>query len=128
MLLASILLFNLADLSLTVTNLRGIGLAEANPVARAVMRLGGVEGLIVFKVALVLLGLGILYRLRRDVRAEVCSWVMMAIMAALMVQWRVYGREMVSVAPSILDNPPVETWVAPPTPQRPFPLALERDS
>lgn len=112
-LLLAIAVFNLADLSLTVTHLSGIGMAEANPVARTVVRAGGVAGLIAFKVGLVGLGLGILFRLRRDARAEICAWVIAIAMGLLIHQWTVYGREMVTAAPAILDSPPSDVWIAP---------------
>ncbi len=110
-LLVAILLFNLADLWLTATHITGVGLAEANPVARLVMVHGGLLGLAAYKVGLVSFGLLVLAALRHDRRAELCAWGVAIVMALLMAQWRHYGREMVAAAPAILDAPPRDVWV-----------------
>ncbi len=87
LLLAATCLMCLADLALTLTFVTSIGMLELNPLARSVMEHNSPELVVAWKLATMVLGLGILYWARRNKGAEVGSWVCFVVMAALSIHW-----------------------------------------
>jgi hypothetical protein len=88
----SILLFatvimGLADLALTLTFVTTIGMVEANPLARLVMQYNEPGLLVLWKLATMLVGIGVLYWARKNRGAEIGTWVCFMAMAALSVHW-----------------------------------------
>jgi uncharacterized BrkB/YihY/UPF0761 family membrane protein len=95
-LLLATCLMCLADLALTLTFVTTTGMLEANPLARSVMEHNSPGLVVVWKLATMVLGLGILYWIRRNKWAEVGSWVCFAVMAALSIHWFTYTGVMAS--------------------------------
>lgn len=83
-------LMGLADLQLTLTYMRSVGMIELNPLARAMISLGGAQQLVLFKLFTILLSAGILYLIRWHRTAEVCAWVSCAALLALTLHWARY--------------------------------------
>ena len=89
-LLAATCLMGLADLALTLTFVTTIGMLEANPLARYVMEHNSPSLVVLWKLASMTLGLGILYWARRSRGGEAGTWVCFAVMAALSIHWFTY--------------------------------------
>jgi Na+/proline symporter len=77
----------LGDLAMTLMYITSIGMSESNPIARAVMEHNSPAFVVVWKLATMGLGLGILFWARRTRVAEVATWVCFLVMAALCVHW-----------------------------------------
>lgn len=92
-LLAGIILLSVADLYMTLLHLRGMGLAEGNPIARSVISYNSPAMLIVWKLGTVGLAVGILIYARRRVAAEIGALVGCAVLVALTIQWARYNSE-----------------------------------
>lgn len=80
-----------ADLAFTLTYMRWIGMAEVNPIARAMIAIGGSRQLILYKLFTIALSCGIMYLLRRRRQAEVCAWFCCAAMVGLTLYWLFYN-------------------------------------
>lgn len=80
------------DLYMTLTFLTTVGMVEANPIARLVMEHQSPAIIVLWKLATTALGLGILYKLRTRVGAEVGAWVCFIALAALAFHWLGYVR------------------------------------
>lgn len=91
-------LLGLFDLSHTLAYMRGAGMVELNPVARAMIELGGTRQLILFKLFTITTSCGILYLLRRHRQAEVCAWLSLAALALLAAHWMHYNGNVVEAA------------------------------
>jgi len=91
LLLALAAVLGLFDLALTVAYMRGVGMVELNPLARAMINLGGAGQLIRFKLFTIATSCGILYLLRRHRQAEICAWISLAVLAALTAHWLNYN-------------------------------------
>lgn len=89
---------SLADLALTLTHMRSFGMFEVNPVARAMLAIGGVEQLVRYKLFTIALSGGILYLLRRDRRAEMCAWLCCAMLVGLSLHWGRYSNNALEIA------------------------------
>lgn len=89
-LIIAIVLTSLADLGLTLTFLTSVGMAEANPLARAVIGTGSIWAIVGFKVALSGVAAGILFGARKTRTGEIGAWVGALIMAWLLVRWDAY--------------------------------------
>lgn len=105
-LLLSVLIavFSAIDLHLTILFASTIGLAESNPLARAVMSSGRPGDLMLWKGATVGLCIALLLWTRRSRAAEIGSWLGVAILVWLMCHWSAYAHEthrIVSVAGAI---------------------------
>lgn len=94
LLIAMVMLLGLADLDLTLVYARSIGMAEGNPVARAVMGLNSPAAVVAFKLATMLVAFWIILRYRGTRYAETGAWIMLGVMAWLMVQWCLYVQGM----------------------------------
>jgi hypothetical protein len=92
-LLFAIILMGLADLSMTLTFITSVGMVEANPVARLVMQLNHPGYVILWKLATMLVGIGVLYWARRTKGAEVGTWVSFIAMAALSIHWLTFAGQ-----------------------------------
>lgn len=97
LLIIAIVLMGLADLLLTLTYMRGVGMIEANPIARYMLSIGRERQLILYKLASLGLCCGTLYLIRRHRKAEVCAWVCSAIMVVLSIHWTRYNVAMESL-------------------------------
>lgn len=88
----------LFDLSQTMSYMRGAGMMELNPVARAMIDLGGAQQLVLFKLFTIATSCGILYILRRHRQAEICAWISLATLAFLAAHWLNYNGHVIEVA------------------------------
>src|SRR5262245_53029298 len=93
-LLAGILVMSLADLDMTLSYARSLGLLEGNPIARLVMTYGSAWVLALWKIASVALCVFILFRARRTRYAEVAAWVCFVVLVWLSVRWMIYNDQM----------------------------------
>ncbi|MEC9374505.1 MAG: hypothetical protein VYC34_11710 [Planctomycetota bacterium] len=112
LLVLAMVLMGLADLSLTLTYMKSVGMFEVNPIARFMIAIGGEGQLIRYKLFTIVLSGGLLYLLRRHRCAELCAWLGCAAMLALTVHWTRYNSHI------ILQGPPdhtlahiTEAWV-----------------
>jgi len=90
----AIMVMSLADLSMTLIHATSIGMQEENPIARLLMRYGGICSICVWKGGTVAIGVFILWRLRRFACAEIGAWVCFAILAALCFHWARYNSQL----------------------------------
>jgi hypothetical protein len=89
-LLIATFLMGLADLALTLEFVTSSGMVEANPIARYVMAHNSTGIVILWKLATMFLGLGILFWARRSKGAELGTWLCFLVMAALSFHWLTY--------------------------------------
>lgn len=87
LLIAAIVLMGLADLACTLAYMQTVGLPEANPIARWLVRFGDTRAIIGFKLLTMLLSCLCLYKGRTERRMEFCAWACAAILLALSVHW-----------------------------------------
>lgn len=87
----AIALMSLADLHMTLTYARGIGFAEANPLARWVMSYDCAWLLGSWKLLFLAITIGIFLHLRHTRAAEIASWLSLVVMLWLMGQWSQYA-------------------------------------
>ena len=93
-LLTAIVVLSAGDLVLTLGHMSTTGMYEANPLVAALARLTESSLSIAnFKALTVLIGVGLLYRLRRHASAELAAWLVAAILVALSIQWNLYTAE-----------------------------------
>lgn len=105
LLLVGIACLSCADLAVTLTHLRTIGMAEANPIAAFVIEWGGSWlWLAVYKAGTVGLAVGVLYRLRRTVQGEIGCWLGLAILVGMSLQWHAYTGMLDSAGVSASDE------------------------
>lgn len=84
------MLASLADLAITLEFVTTVGMAEANPIARAIIGTGSVPLLVGFKLALCLSACGVFWIARKRWSGELGAWVGALVMAWLMVRWHSY--------------------------------------
>jgi hypothetical protein len=89
-LLIAILLLSAGDLVMTLIYLRGVGMLEANPVARVVMSFNSPAMLAAYKLATVGFTVGILYCARRTRYGEGAAWICCGVLACLTLHWARY--------------------------------------
>lgn len=89
----AIIAMSIADLSMTLIHATSIGMQEENPIARLLMRYGGICSICIWKGGTVAIGVFILWRVRRFACAEVGAWVCFAVLAALCFHWAVYNAQ-----------------------------------
>jgi hypothetical protein len=99
MLVSLIAAASLIDLHLTIVHLQGVGMIEANPLARWVMDAGCAWVLTLWKVASVGLALGIYLRHRHRALTEAAAWISAGIMIWLMLQWIGYSQHVGELTP-----------------------------
>ncbi len=83
----AMILMGLTDLQLTLTYMGSSGMLELNPLARAMIDLGGAPQLIRFKLLTIAVSAGLLYLLRRHSIAERCAWLSCAALLLLTAHW-----------------------------------------
>lgn len=100
LLLVAIVLLSLGDLVLTLGHMTTTGMFEANPLASTLATYtGSMLSIANFKGLSVLIGVGLLYRLRRHGSAELAAWLVTAILVALSIQWLLYTSEISAIGP-----------------------------
>ena len=92
LLVLAILLMGLADLSITLTYMRSIGMIELNPIARHMVSIGSCDQLIRYKLFTMGLSCGVLYLLRRHPRAELGAWICAIVLLGLTLNWVRYNE------------------------------------
>lgn len=118
LLVLAMALMGLADLAFTLTYMSSVGMAEANPLARAMIEIGGLPQLVRFKLFTIALSGGLLYLLRGHKAAERCAWACCAALVLLSLHWFNYTDKLTTLGAAIdphlaaLD----ERWVAIPSP------------
>lgn len=120
--LASIVIMSLADLTMTLLHFTGVGMVEENPVARLLMRYGGVCSLCAWKAGTVTIGVFILWKIRNFRAAEVGAWLCFVVLAALCMHWAIYNSQVSGLTTEILSiekNRANTDWVVLQTNQTP---------
>lgn len=114
LLIAAVALMSIADLALTLTYVTSAGMAERNPIARAVMNSNQPGLLIAWKLGTVLLACVILFVVRRKRSGELGAWVCAAILAWLSLHWVRYNAHVERLSPLELATleQMSEHWVA----------------
>ncbi|TVQ62203.1 MAG: hypothetical protein EA378_07030 [Phycisphaerales bacterium] len=97
LLLLAVGLLSLGDLALTMTFLVHTGMAEGNPLARAVIGYNSAAVLVFWKLSTVVCTLAILFALRRRVSGELGAWVCVAVLSWLTFHWQAYIAQQDSV-------------------------------
>lgn len=92
-LVIAIILMSLGDLSMTLTQLRSVGMGEANPIARYVMSFNSPSLLAVWKCATVALACAIFLWARHRRSTEIACWTCAALLLALTIGWIQYANE-----------------------------------
>lgn len=92
----------LLDLAFTLTYARSTGMVEMNPLARAMIDLGGAAQLVRFKLLTILVSGGALYVIRRRAGAEWCAWISLGILVGLSAHWVRYSAIADEIGPDIL--------------------------
>ncbi len=112
LLAAAIIVMSVGDLALTLTYLQSLGMAESNPLARAVIELGSPGLLILWKLATVTACVSILLWKSRARSAEVGAWVGTIVLCGLMLHWKNYVRTAPPVSPAVASGSfqPDERW------------------
>jgi hypothetical protein len=91
LLLAAVTLLGLGDLYATLLHLGSVGMAELNPIAAYLISAGSVPGLVLFKLGCMALTVGLIWKLRHHLVAELGTWLLFAMMAMLTVHWYQYN-------------------------------------
>jgi hypothetical protein len=94
-LIFGIIALSFADLLVTITHLRTIGMIEANPIAAYLIeRHGSIWVLSAYKLATMSVCVVILIYIRRYVLGEFAAWTSIAILAGMSVVWHLYATEL----------------------------------
>jgi len=101
LLILAIGLMSFADLVITLTYMRSVGMIEANPIARLMLEIGSIDQLVRYKLFTMSLSCGVLYLLRRHARAEHGAWVCVALLFALTIHWVRYNDKVVDYSNDI---------------------------
>ncbi|MBX3358431.1 MAG: hypothetical protein KF745_08380 [Phycisphaeraceae bacterium] len=111
---AAVALMSIADLVITLTYLRSVGMSEGNPIARFIMEHGSSSLLIWWKLTSVSLACLILIYARKTRSAEIGAWICFAILGWLTLQWTTYIHEITTVTPALYTLTQAETarWVS----------------
>ncbi|TVQ53366.1 MAG: hypothetical protein EA377_08135 [Phycisphaerales bacterium] len=95
LLLAGVVLLSAADLIITVTHLRSVGMIEANPIAAYLIRTTGSPIVLgVYKFLTVAVCVAVLYRIRRYFLGELGAWLSVLILAGMSVIWHQYSERL----------------------------------
>lgn len=98
LLLLAVALMSLGDLALTLTFITSVGMIELNPIARWVMHLESPHAVAIWKVALILLNVGLLFYFRKRRLAEVATWACFLVMAFVSIRWLWFAMSVASMA------------------------------
>jgi hypothetical protein len=99
LLIVALVLMSIADLICTLTYLTSFGMAEVNPIARAMLAIGGTRQLILYKAFTMTVSCGCIYFVRSKRRAEFGAWVCVAVLFVLMLHWVQYNKVMDTLSP-----------------------------
>ncbi|GJQ28962.1 MAG: hypothetical protein HBSAPP03_08460 [Phycisphaerae bacterium] len=91
-LLIATALMSLADLYMTLLFVTNVGMVENNPIARLVMAHNSAALVVVWKLALTVFGVGVLFWFRRARLSEVAAWGVFVAMTCLMVHWNAFAH------------------------------------
>lgn len=113
-LLLCVLVLSAADLYLTTTHLTSAGMAEGNPIARAIIAANSPLLLTLWKVVTVGLGVWILFAARRSRAGEAGAWLCFGVLCWLMVRWMTYSDEVGALTAYMAQLPELSggRWVA----------------
>ncbi len=113
-LIAVIMLTSIADLLLTLTYARGVGMIELNPMARAVMAYDSPGLLAAWKLGLVSAACTIIFAGRRSRFTEAGAWLAALVMAMLTVHWLRYVHTAHELTPYLeeVSEHAGDKWVA----------------
>lgn len=100
-LMAAVAVLSAADLYMTLTYLRTVGMGEANPLARWVIGYNSAWLLAAWKGASIALACLIFYVFRARRSGEFAAWVCMLILAALSVHWLRYASQVELLTPTL---------------------------
>jgi len=116
LLTAALLAMSVVDLYITLLYLDAFGLAEENPLARAVMSHGSTGLLAGWKFLTVLPTLLILIRYRHRVSAELLGWVATAILLGVTLRWSEYAdqTDLLMISMPALESGVDHRWVTVP--------------
>ncbi len=112
--LMALVALGLADLAFTLIFMTTTGMAEANPIARSMVALGGAPQLIRFKLLTILISSYFLWLVRHHRAAERSAWLLCAALVLLSLHWVQYV-DTVSAAGAAAFDPAFtaadENWV-----------------
>lgn len=92
-LMVAIVLMSIADLYMTLTHLNGVGMGEANPLARWIIGYGSPWLLGLWKFACIGLACLIFTIARHRWSGEAACWACCAVLTALTMHWMAYSTE-----------------------------------
>lgn len=92
--LLAVVLMGLADLAYTLTYMRGSGMIEANPIARAMIEIGAARQLVLYKLLTLVVCCGAIYVCRKTRQAELGAWICCSVMLLLTFHWVNYNAMM----------------------------------
>lgn len=112
-LIVAVILMSLADLYITITYLRTVGMGEGNPIARYVIQHGSESLLIVWKCASVALASLVFFIYRDRKVVEAATWFAFGVLLWLLVQWTAYANEAWRLTPALHTLPDTDSamWV-----------------
>lgn len=91
--LAAIVALSLVDLDLTLLYSTTLGMVEINPIARSIMGLGSVWGIVAWKLFTAGTAVGLLYYTRRYATAELGALVCLGTLVWLTARWMNYNHD-----------------------------------
>lgn len=97
----AVMLMSFGDLYMTLTHLKGIGMAEGNPVARLVMEYNSTTLLSAWKTASIVLACLVFLIARTRVMTEVACWFCVLVLLALTCKWIYYSSEITALTPTL---------------------------
>lgn len=101
LLVFAIAAMSLADLSMTMTYLRSVGMGEANPLARYVMSLQSPGLLAAWKCVSVAAACVIFVWARKRWTTEAACWGCVFVLTALCIRWIHYSHEATALTPNL---------------------------
>lgn len=113
-LLVCVIVLSAADLYLTTAHLHSTGMAEGNPIARAIIATNSPVLLSLWKGVTVGVGVWILFAARRLPAGEAGAWLCFGVLCWLMVRWMTYSDEVVGLTAHMAQLPELSggRWVA----------------
>ena len=92
-LIVAIIILSTVDLLITLFHLQTIGMMEVNPLAAYLIRsTGSAWALAAFKALTIAVCVTLLFCTRRDIRAEIASWLALVILIGVLVMWHFYSQ------------------------------------
>jgi len=112
-LLSTILVLSVSDLMLTVTHAATLGMAEANPLARAIIATGSTSTLALWKAGSLVPIAVLCLCYRKRAAAELCAWVGVIALSVVAVHWVLYAGhlEIITNGMVAVDHSHDHRWV-----------------